>query len=201
MITTNILENYFPYCTQQGADSSMINRKRINQLILQNPILNSSTITNIIQQHLLFLQNGGAGGQWKTIHIKGIVIALYFGDEIKIGKQANFELKQIPKTIDLQNVILSFSNFCSSLINGVNFKNADLSYSVLTDVEGKKVNFSGTQLAYTDFTRANLEGANFKNANLIGADFENCNLTGANFKGANLRQARFPGAVLKDIQI
>lgn len=198
MVANSTIEDYFPYCTELGADCSMIDRQRIEQLLLQNKPLTKEKIEESIATHLLFLQNGGAGGQWKTIHLKGIVLALYFGEEVTRGKQANFELQQIPSGMELKNAILPFSNFCASKIEMVNFNAADLSYSILTDVFGKYANFSQAQLAYTDFTRGDFQGANFQNTNLIGADFENCNLTGANFKGANLRQARFPGAILKD---
>ncbi len=198
MIANLTIEEYFPYCTELGADCSMINRQRIQQLVLSNKPLTKGAIEKSIAAHLLFLENGGAGGQWKTIHLKGIVLALYFGEEVNKGKQANFELQQIPSEIALRNVVLPFSNFCSSKIEKVDFSGADLSYSILTDVFSKYANFSNAQLAYTDFTRGDFQEANFRNANLIGADFENCNLRGANFKGANLRQARFPGAILKD---
>lgn len=201
MITNSTIEDYFPFCMQQGADSSQIDKKRIRQFAAQNAPLNQKQIKDTIQAHLVFLQNGGAGGQWKTIHIKGIVLALYFGEEVLFGKQASFELQRFTQGYSLNQVILPFSNFCGSIIEEVSFQNSDLSYAVFTDVAGQNANFQNTQLAYTDFTRANLENANFQNANLVGADFENCNLSGANFKGANLSQAKFPGAILKRICI
>lgn len=201
MITDSRIEDYFPFCMQQGSDASMINKQRIQQLVQQQIPLSREIIASSIKAHLLFLQNGGAGGQWKTIHIKGIVVALYFGPEVHVGKQANFELKQFPEGINLTNSVLPFSNFCASKITRTNFSNADLSYSVLTDIDGVNVKFKNAKLAYTDFTRANLEGANFQNANLIGADFENCILQNADFRGANLRNTRFPGAVLKGIRV
>lgn len=201
MITDSILEEHFPFCNQQGTDSSMINKQKIRQLVLQELPLSISSIKKSIEQHLLFLQTGGAGGTWKTIHIKGIVVALYFGAVSKRGQQASFERKLFPKKLNLQNVILPFANFCSSEIAHINFQNADLSYSICTDTNARNVDFQNAQLAYTDFTRADLEGANFQKANLFGADFENCNLSGANFKGANLVNTRFPGAILTDILI
>lgn len=201
MIANSILEKHFPFYNQQGTDSSMINKQKIRQLVLQELPLSISSIQKSICQHLLFLQTGGAGGVWKTIHIKGIVAALYFGAESTNGEQASFERKLFPKKLKLQNVILPFANFCSSEITNIDFQHANLSYSVCTDTNARNVNFQNAQLTYTDFTRADLEGANFQNANLIGADFENCNLSGANFKGANLINTRFPGAILTDILI
>jgi len=199
-MNSTILE-HFPFCTHQGADSSMINKSRIRQLTLKNTTLSIQEITSIIKSHLIFLQNGGAGGKWKTIHIKGIVLALYFGSEVTKGEQANFELQQLPNGINLKEIILPFANFCSSKLEAVNFQSADLSYSVFTDVAAKNINFYKANLAYVDFTRGNLENADFRNANLVGADFENCNLKGANFKGANLCGTRFPGANLMNVCI
>ncbi len=201
MIANSTISDYFPFCTHQGTDTSMINKSRIRQLISQKKPLSNRDIETIIKDHLTFLQNGGAGGKWKTIHIKGIVLALYFGEEVTRGKQASFELQQFANDVSLAKAILPFANFCSSSIAQVNFQAADLSYSVFTDVAAKNVNFSNANLAYVDFTRGNLENANFSNANLVGADFENCNLKGANFKGASLSKARFPGADLTNVSI
>jgi len=201
MIANSTIENYFPFCLQPGTDSSQIDKNRIRQFATQHSPLCQSKINQTIHTHLVFLQNGGAGGQWKTIHIKGIVLALYFGEEVSLGKQANFELQRFSYEATLEHVILPFSNFCGSIIENISFQHADLSYSVFTDVAGQNANFQNTQLAYTDFTRANLENANFQNANLLGADFENCNLSGADFRGANLSQARFPGAILKQVRV
>lgn len=201
MIANSTIEDYFPFCMQQGADSSLIDKQRIRQFAAQHTPLTQKYIVDTIKAHLVFLQNGGAGGKWKTIHVKGIVFALYFGKEVPFGKQANFELQHFSPESELEQVVLPFSNFCGSILETVSFQNSDLSYSVFTDVAGQNANFQNAQLAYTDFTRANLENANFQNANLVGADFENCNLSGANFRGANLSQTRFPGAILKQIEI
>ena len=201
MTVNSTIADYFPFCTHQGADSSMINTARIRQLALNNTPLSTQRIRSIIENHLAFLQNGGAGGKWKTIHVKGIVLALYFGGEVSKGEQANFELQQLPNGINLEEVILPFANFCSSKIEQANFYKADLAYSIFTDVAAKNINFREANLAYVDFTRANLEDADFSNANLVGADFENCHLKGANFKGANLSGTRFPGANLMNVCI
>lgn len=201
MIANSTIEDYFPFCMQQGSDSSLINKQRIRQFAAQKPILSQKYIADTIKAHLVFLQNGGAGGKWKTIHVKGIVYALYFGEDVPFGQQANFELQHFSAKSELEQVVLPFSNFCGSIIEKVSFQNSDLSYSIFTDVAGQSTNFQNAQLAYTDFTRANLENVNFQNANLIGADFENCNLSGADFRGANLSQTRFPGAILQQIQV
>lgn len=201
MITNSTISNYFPFSTYPGTDRSMINPSRIQQLILLKPPLSKKYIAKAIQQHLIFLQQGGAGGTWKTIHLKGIVIALYLGEEVTLGKQATFELQQLPIGLDLSEAMLPFANFCSSKIEQVNFQNANVSYSIFTDAIAKDVNFSNANLAYADFSRGDFENANFENANLIGADFENCNLKGANFKGTQLDNAKFPGAILTDVQI
>ena len=201
MMINSTITDYFPFCTYPGTDSSMINKARIQQLTLQNAPLSILYIKGVIKKHLCFLQNGGAGGKWKTVHIKGIVIALYFGEDVTSGAQASFELQQLPKGINLQEVVLPFSNFCGSRIERANFQSANLSYSVFTDVAAQNANLSNANLEYTDFTRGDLENTDFTNANLVGADFENCNLKGANFRGANLNGARFPGATLTNVCI
>lgn len=201
MILNSTISDHFPFCTYPGTDSSMINKARIQQLILQNAPLTIHRIEAIIQNHLCFLENGGAGGQWKTIHIKGIVLALYFGADVTKGAQANFELQQLPKGVNLSEVILPFSNFCGSRIEQANFQAANLSYCIFTDVLAKNTSFRNANLAHTDFSRGNLENADFTNANLAGADFENCNLKGANFQGADLNNARFPGTILTNVCI
>jgi len=131
MIADSTITDYFPFCTYPGTDSSMINKVRIRQLTLQNVPLSIPSIERIIKNHLCFLQNGGAGGKWKTIHIKGIVIALYFGEDVTTGEQANFELQQLPEGVNLEEVVLPFSNFCGSRIERANFQAANLSYSIL----------------------------------------------------------------------
>lgn len=201
MSPNSLISDHFPFCNHRGSDSSMINRIRIRQLVLQKQPLSNLQIQKIINAHTLFLKNGGGGGKWKTIHIKGIVIALYFGEDVIVGEQANFELQQFPIGTNLNEIDLPFSNFCSSKIERVNFHSSDLSYSIFTDTLAKEVNFSNANLAHVDFSRADLAYADFSNANLIGADFENCNLKGANFEGANLYKTRFPGANLAHVKI
>ena len=201
MYIHSLLSDYFPYCTHQGADCSMVNAALIRQLTLKKRPLSIPTITSIIKEHLVFLQHGGAGGKWKTIHLKGIVVALYFGNEVTKGAQASFELQQLPTGVHLKEIVLPFANFCSSRIEQANFQAADLSYSIFTDAAAEGTNFSEANLAYVDFTRANLENADFREAHLVGADFENCNLQGADFRGAKLSGARFPGAKLANVLI
>jgi uncharacterized protein YjbI with pentapeptide repeats len=201
MLQTLLSDSSFPYSNQKGGDTSKINKGKIKQLIFKEKPLNPSQIKAIIEAHYTFLENGGAGGKWKIIDLKGIVLALYFGQEVTMGKQAAFDYKRFSDQVNFKQVLLPFSNFCASHIEGIDFQNADLSYSVFTDVCGKAANFSNAVSIGTDFTRANLKNANFQNANLFGADFENCDLSGADFRGAILTDARFPGAILKNVKI
>ena len=162
-----------------------------------NPVL-LQEFEKLKKNHLAFLQNGGAGGTWKIIKIKGIVTALYFGIDEGSNNQAILERRFFPEKINLEHSILPFSSFCGSFFEKISLKNSDFSYSIFTDTQAVSSNFSDCNLAFTDFSRSNLAHANFEYANLTGADFENCNLTGTNFKHAVLTGAKFQGAVLNN---
>lgn len=68
---------------------------------------------------------------------------------------------------------------------------ANLSRLNLSDFD-----FSGMDLRYVIFEKANLENANFESANLYGANMENAFLKNVNFHNATLSQANLRTAVL-----
>lgn len=191
--------DYFPLSDQKGSDTSIINTALLRQIAKKNPPVSIKEIEEAIQNHHLFLANGGAGGNWKTIVLKGLVLAIYDGNEPSVGKQANFEHFQLPDSLLLKKVALPFSNWCGSIAENMNATQADLSYALMTDAQLSRSDFSNAKLSHVDFSRSDLKYANFQNADCSGADFENANLTGANFRGARLLGAKFPGAILDSV--
>lgn len=53
------------------------------------------------------------------------------------------------------------------------------------------IDFSGLDLRYADFYKADVSNCNFNGCNLHGADFESANITGATFEGAILTRCNF----------
>ena len=194
-----IPEDIFPLANQKGADLQHINVSYIRQLAANSKILTQNELETLIIEHHAYLSSGGAGGQWKTIAVNGLVIGFYIGAEGQKGKQTNLERRRLQKELQVQNCQMPFSNCCGMEAQQINFSNGDWSYSLFTDALLNDSDFSNTNLQQSDFSRAQLEGTNFSGANLKGVDFENCNLTGASFVNAELTGARFPGAILKNV--
>ncbi len=190
---------HFPFSDQSGSDVSTINSLLLQQLAQDDTPLEKEELQRIIKDHLVFLMSGGAGGDWTTILIKGLVLGIYKGPEGKDGKQASFEKKHLRLATELSSLELPFANFCGVYAPQVSFANSDLSHCLFTDAQLTEVNFQKTNLHGTDFSRANLARASFVDSDCSGADFENCNLTGADFRGARLNSARFPGAILDEV--
>ena len=193
------LHHFFPYSNTEGSSMVGLKTQQMQQIAANNPPLTNTELENIISQHHLFLQSGGAGGRWKTLSVSGFIFAIYTGVEATAGEQAVFEKKNISKKLDLQEVLLPFSNFCAVHCINQDFSEADLSHSLMTDAMLNYTIFADANLSNVDFSRASLRNVSFMNTNLRGADFENCDLTGADFRGAILDGSRFPGAILKDV--
>jgi hypothetical protein len=194
-----LLKDIFPLSDQPGSSTAAINSRLMNQMALSAPPVKPAELKRIMEAHHQFLSSGGAGGQWQTVHVSGLVLGIYTGSRHKEGEQAAFDRRHLPPKLDMAGIPLPFANFCACHAPKVDFSDADLSHCLFTDAMLQGCLFAETNLSGTDFSRASLQGANFMNANLYGADFENCNLTGANFRGADLRESRFPGAILKDV--
>lgn len=62
----------------------------------------------------------------------------------------------------------------------------DLAYANFTRADLTGASLTGANAAVANFTRANLTNVDFRGANLAGANFTRANLTGANFLGVNL---------------
>lgn len=195
----NLFLKTFPLSNQKGADKSAIKTQKMQQIAQQKTPLSEQEIKEIIQQHHQFLSTGGAGGTWQTLQLQGMVIGIYIGADANAGTQAILEKRHISDTIDLQEIVLPFANFCGVYCRNQDFSEANLSYCLFTDAYLENTIFADTKLQNSDFSRANLRNVSFMNADLRNADFENCDLTKADFSGALLEGAKFPGAILKGV--
>lgn len=194
------LNTIFPYCNLTGSDTQGLKTLLMQQMAANKPPLTLEQLENIVTEHHVFLQAGGAGGRWQTLSVSGFIFPLYQGVEQTAGVQANFEKKHIPSSLDLQELLLPFSNFCAVHCKNQDFTEADLSGSLMTDAMLQHTIFADANMQNVDFSRANLRYASFMNANLRGCDFENCDLTGADFRGSILEGSEFPGAILTDVK-
>ena len=61
-------------------------------------------------------------------------------------------------------------------------------------------NFSGSNLAQSDFAGVSVHNSKFEGSALRGSDFSNADLTGSSFKASDLREANFDGTNLTDCQ-
>ena len=94
-------------------------------------------------------------------------------------------------------------NWANCDFTGKDFKNKDLSNSVLTGATFDNADFSGAMLENTDFNFANLENARFDGARMSntrlvsvkaqGASFKNAVLDNSRLSRASLNQANFTG--------
>lgn len=62
-------------------------------------------------------------------------------------------------------------------------------------------NFSGSNLAKSDFAGVTAHKGQFKGSALHGSDFSGADLTGSSFKGSDVREANFDGANLTDCNL
>lgn len=191
----------FPLSNLPGSNVSHIDRQKMNHLAKSKKPLSLSQVNKIIAEHLIFLESGGAGGNWTTLVIDGVVTGIYNYDGKSTGRQALFEHHQLNDECSLEDQLLSFANCCGLYAPTLKASRVDLSYSLLTDSFLPKANFKGGILKKVDFSRAVLTSVDFRGADLRYADFENCNLSGSNFRGARLEGTRFPGAILEETLI
>lgn len=81
-------------------------------------------------------------------------------------------------------------------LQGVNFDNADLSFSKLAECNLSRATFRGTRMVSASLWHAECKDAVFDNANLEEADLDYSNLDGCSFKNAKIKKAIFPFAKL-----
>ena len=89
-----------------------------------------------------------------------------------------------------------------AVATNMNFRRADLSFSIMEMSDFSGSNFEDSKLTrvrlgWSNLTNANLRGANLRGANLTDATLIGADLSGANLRGANLRGANLLGACLR----
>ena len=96
---------------------------------------------------------------------------------------------------------LTFLNLEEANVDGVDFYDADLSFSKMKNLSAVYACFADTTLNDVDLRDAELaaavfEGSNLRRANLAGADLFRANLENANLRGANLQGTHLEVAFL-----
>ncbi len=92
---------------------------------------------------------------------------------------------------DLSHAQLPHSNFRGMILDRVDFRGCDISYSILVGAMLRGADLSGTRLWWSDFRSAQLQNADLSRAALIGVDFSGTNLCGANFDRSAMIQTVF----------
>ncbi len=196
---TALRELVFPHSWEPGAPVQGINYQRIRQMAASNSAVSTVALERMIEDHHCFLSEGGAGGQWQTLLLGGLVVAIYEKEGKNSNQQFSLEYRRLEAGVSLAQRALPFSNCCAALLENLPAQEAILSHSLFTDALLIKAHFERAQLQNVDFSRADLRQACFSQADLSGADFENCDLRGADFRGARIVGARFPGAQLDGV--
>ncbi|PZU94729.1 MAG: hypothetical protein DCE90_14420 [Pseudanabaena sp.] len=94
----------------------------------------------------------------------------------------------------------------SDRLMGQNFRDINLSGSVIERIDLRQVNFQNANLSGVTIVRVDLRGADFSNAKLIDANLtasnlEEANLVRANLLRANLSQAKLGAANLANVEL
>lgn len=103
------------------------------------------------------------------------------------------------KNSDLSNSLLFNANLLTAGVTGatldnIDFSGLDISGLALKNISLEGSNLSHQKLARIDFSSSNLTNANFTATDLTGAVFTGAKLAGAVFKQAQLNNANFKGA-------
>lgn len=98
--------------------------------------------------------------------------------------------------IYLGSASMACTDFTYSNLASVDFSRAYAPGSLFVECDLDKTNFSGSNLRGANFSRADARGSDFTDADLRGANFFRADLRGANFTGADLRGVSFRSALL-----
>ena len=155
----------------------------------------------VLRDHDKFLQNGGAGGQWRTYYIKNLIYGVYAGPtSVSEGKQAKLSFKKMA-ALDLRGIALPYADCASLHAPNQEWTAADLEGSLLIDSWLDNCSFESADLYAVDFSRSLMQNCNFRGASLIGVDFENCDLRGADFSEAQIDESTsFKNAMLENVK-
>ncbi len=187
----------FPF-SDQPRNGSSLDHDMMRSLAASGEALTEKQWKAMLTKHRAFLKSGEYGGEWQTLDVSGLVMAILPG----AGKgQADISRKKLAPGFIVGKADLRWINGCATLAEKVDFSGANLSDGIFTDSFLAGSSFEQANVTGIDFSRANLENVSFRNANCSRADFENANLAGADFTGANLAGARFPGAILDNVKI
>jgi len=179
---------------------SVMNKELIRQMAEGSPPISQQEALKLVEDHIDFLNSGGARGKFERLHISGLPMNIYTGAKGSRGSQFEIRMKRLQRGIKLEDTNLSFADFSGALCEAISFKNSTFDFSIMTDAFFADANFEGASFAQVDFTGSDLTNANFRNADLRGADFEIANCEGADFTGAKLDRAVFPGTNLDHIK-
>jgi uncharacterized protein YjbI with pentapeptide repeats len=98
---------------------------------------------------------------------------------------------------NLSNISASFINLFETDLREANLENAKLLIANLERVNLEGANLKEARLEKVNFNSANLDGASLEGANLKGANLEGADIEGAYLEGTNLEGANLKGAKLK----
>ncbi|MFV8749696.1 pentapeptide repeat-containing protein [Nannocystaceae bacterium ST9] len=148
-----------------------------------------------LDEHAAFLDSCqyARWGSWQVLSVSGLPLAVWDGTTGSEGKQINLNFANLTG-LSLEWACIPCAGLPGVMAEGVCFRGAELSRSLLTDAALDGADFSLARLDHVDFSRASLRGANFKKAIVSDADFENCDLRGADFRGAKFARTRLVGA-------
>lgn len=149
----------------------------------------------LVDDHAAFLDSFEyrRSGSWQVLIVSGLPLAVWLGETGSAGKQLNANLANLCG-LSLEWACIPCAALPGVMAEGVSFRGAELSHSLLTDAALDRTDFSLARLEHADFSRASLRGASFAKALLIHTDFENCDLRGADFRGAKFTKTRWGGA-------
>ncbi|MEM6725614.1 MAG: pentapeptide repeat-containing protein [Bacteroidota bacterium] len=191
---------HFHLSEQSGHWPEALDQQLIWKLGKGQATLGTAEWKAIHQRHEQFLEQGGLGGQWQILLVKGISMAMYQHSE-QLGGQAVLERANLAGAVFLSEMALPFSNFCGVWGPKLKAARAILFHSVWVDAALAEADFTHSVLYQSDFSRADLQGVSFRDADLRNCDFECANLEGVDFRGAQLAGARFPGAKLDNCRV
>ena len=98
--------------------------------------------------------------------------------------------------IYLGSASMACTDFTYSNLASVDFSRAYAPGSLFVECDLDKTNFSGSNLRGANFSRTDARGSDFTGADLRGANFFRADLRGANFTSADLRGVSFRSALL-----
>ncbi len=173
-------------------------RIAVRELVLKSTIFNADQFQEMMLEHQIYIQNGGAGGSWETFYIQNLIFGSYKGPKINAGKQMKINFRNV-QDLDLRSITLIYADCASLLGLEKNWENADLEGSLFIDSLLNGSSFKNADLCAADFSRSEMRGCNFQGANLIKTDFENCDLSNADFSNARIdKSTSFKNAILEN---